>query len=231
MVFVQVLTVALVGWSSGTAFGQEECSLGECGGEESSLLALHAAKVNVSEESETRRRRPPTQCVNRHGDQFVCAGGDHCCGDVCVAQGDSCCENTNGNTFPCGGPNSCCGNACKAPESKCCRNAQGYYYPVTQATKCAGKHWWPDFQRQGVHCINTHGDEFLCAAGNSCCGDVCVVPGGACCRNDAENSFPCGSGSSCCGNACAAPGSKCCRNSGRKALFYPVSQGTECSDE
>merc|ERR1712160_151419 len=57
------------------------------------------------------------------------------------------------------------------------------------------------------------GDEFQCGAGSSCCGDICVGEGGACCQGSNHN-FVCGSGSKCCGNTCQAPGSKCCHTKG-----------------
>merc|ERR1711879_55878 len=80
-------------------------------------------EVTSDATSETRRRLPPVHCRNRNGDSFTCAGGDSCCGDVCVARGDTCCVNVNGNTFPCQGDGGgCCGNACFAPGSKCCRS-------------------------------------------------------------------------------------------------------------
>merc|ERR1712170_283824 len=84
-------------------------------------------------------------CKNKNGDEFECAHGDRCCGDICVSQGDVCCENVLGNSFPCqGNGGGCCGNACYAPGSKCCKSpwvAKARWYPVTMATKCAFGEW------------------------------------------------------------------------------------------
>jgi len=114
------------------ALGDEECSAdGECGSEESSLLALRG-----EQNSDTRR----ITCHNRDNAPFNCALGDTCCGDVCVAKGDVCCVNINGNTFPCQGKGGgCCGNACFAPGSKCCMSffkRKNLWYPVSKQTKC-----------------------------------------------------------------------------------------------
>merc|ERR1711978_412313 len=80
-------------------------------------------------------------------------------------------------------------------------------------------------------CHNRRGEAFQCAAGDSCCGDVCVAAGDVCCTNVNGNNFPCqGKGGQCCGNACAAPGSKCCRSPDVDIrLWYPVSNDTECA--
>merc|ERR1712084_194303 len=111
------------------AFTDTDAKLG------SALLAVD------KQDSETRRRLPSTTCYNRQGAKFMCAGGDRCCGDVCVGRGDVCCENVNGNFFPCqGGGGQCCGNACAAPGSKCCRSPlveRSRWYPVSKSTECA----------------------------------------------------------------------------------------------
>ena len=138
-------------------------------------------------------------CWNRQGVMFVCGANYECCGDVCVVEGGACCTNKLGNDFSCGKDSECCGNACMSPGSKCCENAQGYQYPVTAATVCADE--------LSVHCENTNGDPFLCGKGSSCCGDICVAPGGTCCANTQGHNFACGKGDSCCGNACAAAAS------------------------
>merc|ERR1719464_1824613 len=99
MALRQILALAVLLWSSLVALGGDECSAeGECGSEESSLLALRGEQI-----SETRRQLPPITCHNRDGAPFNCAGGDSCCGDVCVGMGDACCVSVNGNTFPCQG--------------------------------------------------------------------------------------------------------------------------------
>merc|ERR1711979_58943 len=136
MAFGRVLSIAVLLGSSVVALGGEVCSAdGECDGEENSLLALRA-----QQDSETRRRLPPTQCINREGTHFSCAGGDSCCMGACVGMGDVCCVNVNGDGFPCQGQGGgCCGNACYAPGSKCCRSLiypKSKWYPVTQATEC-----------------------------------------------------------------------------------------------
>merc|ERR1712113_214135 len=72
---------------------------------------------------ETECRKESVKCTNRYGDEFECANGDHCCGDICVSKNDVCCENVLGNYFPCQGKGGgCCGNACFAPGSKCCKS-------------------------------------------------------------------------------------------------------------
>merc|ERR1719512_279018 len=202
----------------------------------------------------------PTQCTNRHGTPFQCAANDRCCGDVCVAQGDVCCVNVEGNFFPCQGKGGqFCGNACAAPGSKCCRSPlveRSRWYPVSKETKCSFSLLEEDDaspeqledDRDAVpeeggamlveidsaaptQCTNRHGTPFQCAAGDSCCGDVCVARGDVCCVNVEGYSFPCqGNGGQCCGNACAAPGSKCCRSPYvARSMWYPVSQATTCS--
>merc|ERR550539_1390638 len=136
MAFGRVLSIAVLLGSSVVALGDEVCSAdGECDGEENSLLALRA-----QQDSETRRRLPPTQCINAQGTHFSCAGGDSCCIGACVGMGDVCCVNVNGDGFPCQGKGGgCCGNACYAPGSKCCRSLihpKSQWYPVTKATQC-----------------------------------------------------------------------------------------------
>ena len=139
MAFVRVLATAVLLGSSVMALGDAECSAdGECGSEESSLLALRA-----EQDLETRRRLPPITCINRQGNEFKCAGGNTCCVGACVdtLAGDICCINVNGDGFPCGGNGGgCCGNACFSLGSKCCVSAikpMSQWYPVTEATQCA----------------------------------------------------------------------------------------------
>merc|ERR1712122_428868 len=131
MAFGRVFAVAMLLGSSVMALGDAECSAdGECGSEESSLLALRG-----EQDLETRRRLPPITCINKQGNKFKCAGGNTCCVGACVdtLAGDICCINVNGDGFP------CCGNACFSPGSKCCQSAikpRSQWYPVTQATQC-----------------------------------------------------------------------------------------------
>merc|ERR1712051_536365 len=110
-------------------------------GEETSQLALRGEAKRTEEDLMEESHSPPVTCWNRNLTAFQCAGGDRCCGDVCVGHGDSCCINVNGNTFPCGGRGGgCCGNACFAPGSKCCRSPfkpKSQWYPASLATKCA----------------------------------------------------------------------------------------------
>merc|ERR1711879_218368 len=82
-----------------------------------------------------------------------------------------------------------------------------------------------------VQCHNRRGEAFQCAAGDSCCGDVCVAAGDVCCTNVDGNFFPCqGKGGQCCGNACAAPGSKCCRSPHvERSRWYTASVDAECA--
>merc|ERR1712176_276057 len=112
----------------------------------------------------------------------------------------------------------CCGNACAAPGNECCSGETGYKFP---AVKCEVN----SEQAQAQRCVNREGFEFWCGSGSSCCGDVCVAPGGTCCQNSFGNDFPCGEGSSCCGNGCAAPGSKCCSLNG---VDFPMADGVPC---
>jgi len=157
-------------------------------------------------------------CRNRRGEEFPCGPDGKCCGDICAAKGDKCCKNSNDNDFACSG--SCCGNACAAEGSKCCSLANGYEYPATDGTACSGDY---------VTCMNRDHTEFYCGAHSTCCGDICVGEGSACCENSMGNNFACGAGSSCCGNACAGPNSKCCEPAGRPmSEWYPVSIGTMC---
>jgi len=228
----RILASAVLLGSSVLALGEHDCyASGECGSEESSLLAVH------KQDSETRRRLPATTCRNRQGEQFKCAGGDRCCGDVCVGMGDVCCENVNGNSFPCQGDGGqCCGNACAAPGSKCCKSSsveKSRWYPVTNDTECAFADGAEDSETQlpSTTCWNRQGAKFMCAGGDRCCGDVCVGKGDVCCENVNGNSFPCqGGGGQCCGNACAAPGSKCCKSPlVEKSRWYPVTKDTKCA--
>lgn len=214
------MTLALLVGSVAVARCEAECSAGECGSEENSLLALHSVQNSTS-----RRRKPPVQCVNDDGTVFQCAGGDKCCGGACVGQNDICCQNVKGDSFPCqGGGGGCCGNACYAPGSKCCkpRGPVSAWYPVSRETEC---------RKESVKCTNRYGDEFECANGDHCCGDICVSKNDVCCENVLGNYFPCqGNGGGCCGNACFAPGSKCCKSPFvAKARWYPVTQATKCA--
>jgi len=242
-----LVTAALLGRSA-VVLGESDCyASGDCGSEESSLLAVR------KHDSEVRRRLPAITCWNRQGNQFQCAGGDRCCGDVCVGKGDVCCENVDGNSFPCqGGGGQCCGNACAAPGSKCCKSSsveRSRWYPVTSDTECAFSDMVNDSDAQSsllaadkedsetrrrlpsTTCFNRQGAKFMCAGGDRCCGDICVGKGDVCCENVDGNSFPCqGEGGQCCGNACAAPGSKCCKSSSvEKSRWYPVTKDTECA--
>lgn len=212
--FVLALPAAVV-------HGASECAAGECGEEESTLLAL---RQNSS--SATRRRLPSVTCTNPLGDEFQCAGGDSCCVWICVGQGDLCCTNYDQQQFPCQGGGSCCGNACAAPGSKCCKpdGPKSGWYPVSDATQC---------REESTQCTNAQGHDFECAAGDRCCGGTCVHQKNACCTNVNGDSFSCqvnevGEGG-CCGNACYAPGSKCCRSAWvAETLWYPVAKGTKC---
>merc|ERR1711920_887775 len=147
---------------------QQDCNSGVCDEETdaSALLALRAAVLGPDPLS--------TTCWNRNGTKFLCAGGDRCCGDVCVARGDVCCENVNGHFFPCqGGGGQCCGNTCAAPGSKCCKSSlveKSRWYPVSKDTECS-------FTGGSTTCWNRNGTKFLCAGGDRCCGDVCVARG------------------------------------------------------
>jgi len=183
--------------------------------EESSLLAVNAPKWNLTQ---WFNKWGVGMCINRQGKPFPCGDGE-CCGDVCKAKGDLCCKNDIGYSFPCQKGGSCCGNACAAPGSKCCnKGKKGYAYPVSKDTECA--------EDSSVRCRNSQGKEFLCAAGNTCCGDVCAGPGSTCCNTGAAAGFPCAPGNRCCGNTCVAPGSKCCRT---KGLDYAVTKATKCA--
>merc|ERR1712187_208154 len=57
--------------------GGEECSDGECGSEDSSLLALMrtVSEHNATSDEATRRRKSPVTCRNPDGTKFKCAGG------------------------------------------------------------------------------------------------------------------------------------------------------------
>merc|ERR1711862_398378 len=77
----------------------------------------------------------------------------------------------------------CCGNACAAPGSKCCESSfveKSRWYPVTKDTECA---FTGGPQDAPTTCSNRWGAKFLCAGGDSCCGDVCVGKGDVCCEN------------------------------------------------
>merc|ERR1712151_633711 len=157
----------------------------------------HSSLVAVDQDLETRRRLSSTTCYNRQGTKFMCAGGDRCCGDICVGQGDVCCENVDGNSFPCQGDGGqCCGNACAAPGSKCCKSSsveKSRWYPVTNDTECAFTDGVGDSGTQlpSTTCWNQQGAKFMCAGGHRCCGDVCVAGGDVCCENVNGDFFPC----------------------------------------
>merc|ERR1719296_639661 len=153
-------------------------------------------------------------CINEQGKFFPCGAGE-CCGNACKAEGDLCCKNHKGYLFPCQKGGDCCGNACAAPGSKCCNK-------VKKGTQCARAGAPPP---KSVTCKNSQGNKFQCGAGSSCCGDICVGPGGTCCKGFGH-SFVRGPNNKCCGNSCEAPGSKCCIT---KGLNYPVAKGTECA--
>jgi len=149
---------------------------------------------------------------------ITCAADQVCCGLTCMPADSVCCENDLNFKFQCGAGSTCCGNACAAPGSKCCTNAQNYQYPVLEGTDCLTEHT--------ITCnTGTLNQTFYCGGNSTCCGDVCVGAGGACCANEYNNFFACGAGSSCCGNACMAPGSKCCDIDG---VRFPVTEDTVC---
>merc|ERR1712238_476945 len=179
--------------------------------------------------SDTECREVSVQCTNSNGDEFECAEGDACCGDICVGKDDVCCENVVGDSFPCqGNGGGCCGNACHAPGSKCCKSpwvAKARWYPVTMATKCAwgaeensllAVHSAQDSSRRrksSVQCRNDDGTSFECAAGDKCCGGACVGEHDVCCENVNGDSFPCqGEGGGCCGDSCVSKDDVCCEN-------------------
>merc|ERR1712085_147670 len=116
------------------------------------------------------------------------------------------------------------GNACYAPGSKCCKpeGPRSAWYPVSTSSAC---------REASVMCSNRNGDEFECAAGDRCCGDICVSKDDVCCENVYGNNFPCrGDGGGCCGNGCYAPGTKCCKSPWKaKARWYPVTMATKCA--
>nr|ABO47895.1 unknown [Alexandrium fundyense] len=162
-------------------------------------------------------------CKNRDGLYFQCSPGSTCCGDICVAPGGTCCKNTHGNNFACATGNTCCGSTCAAPGNECCTNTLGDKYPVAPDTACA-----TDVDKS-IQCTNRHGVPFVCGEGSSCCGDICVAPGGTCCENTLGNNFVCAKDNTCCGNTCSAPNGKCCSNcAGYK---YAVTAATLCPDE
>jgi len=134
----RALIVALLLGHASVTLGESECSDGECGIDENSLLALR------SEDSSSRRRL--YQCIGRDGYHECGYGPDSCCGSGCKAPEDVCCTNANGDQFACHG--SCCGNACASPESKCCKVGNfDEWYPVSWETECRSPTWVTD----GVH--------------------------------------------------------------------------------
>jgi len=118
MALSRFVTAALLFGRAAATLADSRCSDdGECGSEESSLLAV--------------RSDVDTSGSGRCGDGVPC-------GDTCMARGDVCCHNVNGAPFPCGGRGGgCCGNACYAPGSKCCKvGSKETWYPVSKETKC-----------------------------------------------------------------------------------------------
>merc|ERR1712087_761437 len=76
MAFKPCVTLALLMGIAAVTRG-EECSDGECGSEENSLLALRTvSEHNESSDEASRRRKPPVHCRNPDGTKFNCAGGD-----------------------------------------------------------------------------------------------------------------------------------------------------------
>merc|ERR1712129_574932 len=57
-------------------------------------MGPRSAWYPVSTSSECRKAS--VMCWNRNGDEFECAPGDRCCGDICVSKDDVCCENVYG---------------------------------------------------------------------------------------------------------------------------------------
>jgi len=122
MALLRVFAVGLLGRVS-VSLGEPDCSDGECGIDESSLMALRSKSSSG------------TTCYNMNHDPFPCGAGDTCCGNTCKAPEDKCCLNTENYKFPCHGE--CCGNACAAPGSKCCKvGDKAEWYPVSMATEC-----------------------------------------------------------------------------------------------
>merc|ERR550532_2592141 len=122
MALLRVFALALLGRAC-ASLGESDCSDGECGIDESSLLALRGNQSSGR------------TCRNVNGDEFECGEGQTCCGNACKAPEDKCCVNADNYKFPCHG--SCCGNACAAPQSKCCKvGKETSWYPVSLQTEC-----------------------------------------------------------------------------------------------
>ena len=87
-----------------------------------------------------------------------------------------CCLHEAGVRLQCDEHIECCGNACAAPGSKCCTHRAGYLYPVSHETECEDELC----QTRS----NTYRIDLACGIYSTCCGDVCVGEGGACCFNE-----------------------------------------------
>merc|ERR1712050_406383 len=195
-------------------FSQEESNVTS---ETSRATEEAVSEVTWEQDTETRRRLPPVQCHNRNGDPFTCAGGDSCCGDVCVGMGDVCCVNVNGNTFPCQGDGGgCCGNACYAPGSKCCRSLfkpRSQWYPVTKDTECASGFVGFSQEESNLTSETSRATEEVVSEVMSDVNSETrrrLPP--VHCRNRNGDSFTCAGGDSCCGDVCVARGDTCCVN-------------------
>merc|ERR1719148_560382 len=193
----------------------------------------------VGQDSETRRRLPPTKCRNRESTLFNCAGGDKCCKGACVGMDDRCCINVNGDGFPCGGRGGgCCGNACFAPGSKCCVShfkPKERWYPVTKDSKCASGFYGTtnpmSYPSKKWSVLETADDD---ADDTDATGPVALVTADSeaegrdervgqdsetrrrlpptKCRNREGTRFNCARGDKCCKGACVGMGNHCCIN-------------------
>jgi len=200
--------------------------------EESSLLS-----VRGEHSSEARRRLPPVSCRNRHGALFQCAGGDRCCGDICVARGDICCENVDGYFFPCQGQGGqCCGNACAAPGSKCCGwpLPKSQWYPVSSQTQCArlaaiegsASQEGAAEDRAPEESALREASSLLAVRGEQNSEARRRLPPVSC-RNRHGTLFQCAGGDRCCGDICVARGDICCENV--DGYFFPChGHGGQC---
>merc|ERR1712217_951644 len=56
---------------------------------------------------------------------------------------------------------------------------------------------------------------------------VCSQPGGTCCVNTLGNNFVCAPGNFCCGNACASHESQCCKDP-NTGYEFPLLKSTPC---
>merc|ERR1712194_926962 len=91
------------------------------------------------------------------------------------------------------------------------------------------------------------GNDFACAAHNTCCGDTCASPHSKCCVGPRGHKYPvatgsncdsvpcmntygatfyCGSRSTCCGDICVGEGGVCCTN--RWGNNFACAQGSQC---